>query len=498
MSDSRIAEAPVEQVGGHILSLLLTVFTSIFEVFLLCFAGYVLAWRGILDKRTIKQVNRLNISLFTPSLVFSKVAFFLSPEKLRELWVIPIFFAIVTFVSMAVSFLLSTVFRLQRQQRNFTLAASMFMNSNSLPVALMQSLVVTLPALKQKLNPDADDDTNAMVGRALTYLLLYSTIGMVLRWSVGWHLLTESSPNREDAAVVGEAEETSALIGNELPTPRSASQKATEPPSSLRRSHWFNPKSPEASREHLALHPILPQSPASELESDEAALLGQDKEGICLPETAVDTSPIHAKFSLRAYRFCLSVNSFMTAPLWASLASILVACITPLQLAFVEHMHPVKTALSSAGNCSIPTTLVVLGAYFYVPSSASGDDSAGEKDTNGPGAAEIRPSVTYPGETKAVIISVVSRMLLTPLLMLPLMALCAQIDRQPFNDPIFVVAMVLLVSSPPALTLAQISQAASGDAFERLISRTIFWAYCIVTPISSVAYAVVGLRLSRL
>ncbi|KAK7030531.1 auxin efflux carrier [Favolaschia claudopus] len=430
---SRIgAEAPVEQAGvqGHILSLLLTVFTSIFEVFLLCFAGYVLAWRGILDKRTIKQVNRLNISLFTPSLVFSKVAFLLSPEKLRELWVIPIFFAIVTFVSMTVSFLLSTVFRLQRQQRNFTLAASMFMNSNSLPVALMQSLVVTLPALKQ--NPD--DNPNAMVGRALTYLLLYSTIGMVLRWSVGWHLLTgtESKSNSNPAVVDGEAEETSALIGgNELPgTPRSASQKAELRPS----RRWF-PKSPEASREHLALHPIpiLPQSsPASELESDEAALLGQDKEGLGLPDTSYGSS-IHA-LSLRAYRFCLSVNSFMTAPLWASLASILVACITPLQLAFVEHMHPVKTALSSAGNCSIPTTLVVLGAYFYVPPS-SGDDSAGEKpDMNGPpGAAEmLRP--TYPGETKAVIISVVSRMLLTPLLMLPLMALCAQIDRQPFNE----------------------------------------------------------------
>jgi hypothetical protein len=80
---------------------------------------------------------------------------------------------------------------------------------------------------------------------------------------------------------------------------------------------------------------------------------------------------------------------------------------------------------------------------------------------------------------------------------------------------VFVVALVLLVSSPPALTLAQvtnllppafifslgvvqISQAASGDAFERLISRTIFWAYCIVTPLTSIAYAVIGLSLSEL
>ena len=52
----------------------------------------------------------------------------------------------------------------------------MFMNSNSLPIALMQSLVVTVPGLKW----DKDDNKNAMVGRALTYLVLYSTLGMVV------------------------------------------------------------------------------------------------------------------------------------------------------------------------------------------------------------------------------------------------------------------------------------------------------------------------------
>ena len=82
----------------------------------------------------------------------------------------------------------------------------------------------------------------------------------------------------------------------------------------------------------------------------------------------------------------------------------------------------------------------------------------------------------------------------------------------------FVVSNVLLVSSPPALTLAQvlkhsnhpslstiiltllakITQAASGDAFERLISKTIFWSYCALTPPLTILYVVIGLRLARL
>jgi predicted permease len=56
------------------------------------------------------------------------------------------------------------------------MAAAMFMNSNSLPIALMQSLVVTVPDLRW----DDDDNKNAMLGRALTYLVMYSTLGMVV------------------------------------------------------------------------------------------------------------------------------------------------------------------------------------------------------------------------------------------------------------------------------------------------------------------------------
>ena len=57
--------------------------------------------------------------------------------------------------------------------RNFAMAAATFMNSNSLPVALLQSLAATVPGLKW----GEDDTKDAIIGRALTYLLLCSTIG---------------------------------------------------------------------------------------------------------------------------------------------------------------------------------------------------------------------------------------------------------------------------------------------------------------------------------
>ena len=62
-------------------------------------------------------------------------------------------------------------------KRNFVVAAAMFMNSNALPIALMQSLVLSVPDLMW----GEDDNKNTMLGRALTYLTMYSTLGMVVR-----------------------------------------------------------------------------------------------------------------------------------------------------------------------------------------------------------------------------------------------------------------------------------------------------------------------------
>ncbi|KAK7685570.1 hypothetical protein QCA50_011437 [Cerrena zonata] len=96
---------------------------------------------------------------------------------------------------MTVAFTLGWAFKLKRSQRSFAIASAMFMNSNSLPIALMQSLVVTVPGLKW----DDDDNRDAMVGRALTYLVLYSTLGMIVRWSYGVRLLSHADPEGTDS-----------------------------------------------------------------------------------------------------------------------------------------------------------------------------------------------------------------------------------------------------------------------------------------------------------
>jgi len=125
----------------------------------------------------------------------------------------------------------------------------------------------------------------------------------------------------------------------------------------------------------------------------------------------------------------------------------------------------------------------------------------------------LRRKASTPGEKRTIFVAVVSRcallpcwrphprtqrvrytdllppsssalsMIITPLLLIPVVALLAVYD--PFEvaeDPVFIATAVLVISSPPAITLAQITQASSGDAFESLISKTIWISYGILTP----------------
>lgn len=534
-----------------ILPLLGTVFNSILEVFLLCLAGYLLASRGTFDKKTQKQLNYLNVTLFTPALLFSKVAFFLSPAKLRELWIVPICFALITGISMVVAYTLSRICRLKDSQRRFAMAAAMFMNSNSLPIALMQSIVISVPGLHW----GEDDNHNAMLGRALSYLVLHSTFGMILRWSYGVRLLRKSDD--QDEFVPESADETdsenesehSPLLGRDLEEydQRPSTSTLTVPDvDSTSGPSYLRPPGKRRQVRHSAFYKSFPNSPGrpefrlpdmtpSDLsDSDEDNRLENGEPASVRCPLPYQRLSIKQRLRNTWDGFC----KFMTAPLWASLLSVLVACTPPLQHAMELHLPPVKGALKSAGNCSIPLTLVVLGAYFY-PSAPDNEASSREggqyRDGDREGTRKNRKHVDGrhrqfapalklsaesltrkfrellhlnrsrrkrrrdKGETRTVIVAVFSRMVITPLLTTPLIALAAKFDwHELFDDPVFVVSTMLLLWSPPALTLAQITNATSGDAFECLISRTIFWSYCVVTPPSTVISTILGLLLVRL
>lgn len=134
---------------------------------------------------------------------------------------------------------------------------------------------------------------------------------------------------------------------------------------------------------------------------------------------------------------------------------------------------------------TVPVTLVVLGAFFYTPPSPeqkkasqsfTSPDSA--KSQGGFFERKFRALVdrpqngggggggAYPGENKTVFVAVISRMILVPLLMMPLLALMAKYDFfEAAADPVFVLSAVLLVSSVSGPCIcAQVCRELEADA----------------------------------
>lgn len=107
------------------------------------------------------------------------------------------------------------------------------------------------------------------------------------------------------------------------------------------------------------------------------------------------------------------------------------------------------------------------------------------------------------GANRTVIVSVLSRMIIVPLVLIPAFGYWAYKTVNRADDPVFVVVACLLIGfvpafsqslfevitdeglfcrSPTAITLAQITSASSNAAaFEKLISRTLFVSYAFLT-----------------
>ncbi|KAI9814249.1 MAG: hypothetical protein M1827_003415 [Pycnora praestabilis] len=185
--------------------LILLVFEAVLEVVCVALPGYIVARQGMFNADMQKFVANLNVTLFTPCLIFTKLASQLTADKLGELAVIPVIFAVQTLVSYLCAVGISKAFGFKKRPRNFVVAMGVFGNSNSLPISLVISLAQTLKGLHwDKLPGDNDDEVAA---RGILYLLVFQQLGQLVRWSWGYHILL-APPSK----VLGEAEHTNSQI----------------------------------------------------------------------------------------------------------------------------------------------------------------------------------------------------------------------------------------------------------------------------------------------
>ena len=165
-------------------------------------------------------------------------------------------------------------------------------------------------------------------------------------------------------------------------------------------------------------------------------------------------------------RFLLGVWSFMNPPLWAMLAAIVVASIPDLQSFFFADgtffKNSVTSAIQQSGGVAVPLILVVLGGNL-ARNTLPNENHTKEDEKE---------------ETKLLVASLVSRMLLPTIIMTPLLALTAKfVPVSILDDPIFVIVCFLITGAPSALQLAQICQI--NNVYMGAMSRLLFQSYVV-------------------
>ncbi|CCG84176.1 protein of unknown function [Taphrina deformans PYCC 5710] len=453
--------------------LFLKTLESILEVVMLSAGGYVLAKRKTLSKDSQKTISNLNMNLFTPCLVASKLAGSLSTDQLKDLWLLPITFVLLTGVSYVVGLAASRVMHLPSKQTRFVIGCTVFQNSNSLPLALVTALAHSLDGLYW--DQRENDTDEAVASRGILYLLIFSQLGLSIRWSYGYNYLfakTRPGDETEHASLVDpESRSISprhSLSGNESFRDDPYRDDVTTG-SHDENSSRVNPMYPGSPPE--LLKPSTAQRPSSELRNSGEltqfpALQSQGRKRNY-------TDVVKSALATSAKTF----YGFLNPPLWAMIIALIVACVPGLQKFFFTkgtfQYNSITTAVTTAGDCAVPLILVVLGANL-----------AQEKAEN---------DEALPYSTKTVWTAIVSRMILVPVLLLPILAVLARFAPiSVIDDPIFVVVLFLLIGSPTAIQVASMCQL--NDVFEDEIAKICWYSYAILTIPTTLILVVLSLE----
>lgn len=422
------------------------------QTILLCLVGFLAARHGLLTKPVQKALSNLNIKIFTPALIFSKLASKMSLAVMVDVSVIPLFYGLSVLVTLLAATLVARVLRLNRREANFVTAMSVFGNTSSLPVSIVMALAYTLPGLHWDRLEAGDDSRENIASRGILYLVIVQQISLVLRWSWGYNsllakpteteLIQEAIQERKEVDFNNSASDLERGLGSSTTISETAPLLSS---TKVSVQEWYT--------DQVSSHQRLLSETT---DTDEPA-----PSPIAQPPMTLRT------IASSALRWFLGV---MNPPLWSILAALIVALTPSLKHEMFVHKgfvnKTVTAAVQQLATTAVPFILVVLGATLN-PDESLANDTEQHKSTK--------------KHTQLVAGSIVSRMLLPPFLILPLTALASKHLAFFFpvlQDPVFLLVAFILTVTPPAVQLSQICSL--NKVFEREMAQVLFWGYVVV------------------
>lgn len=354
----------------------------------------------------------------------------ISFDKLVAFWPIPVFFVVFTAISWLASQVAIQVLGIRGIHQRFVVACTLFCNTNSLPIAIISSLAFS--DASRVLYWNSNDTQQDIAMRGVAYTMFYAMFCNIIRWSYGYHLLQPPlyEAIHKEQHHYGHVEQRNLSYSSTTSTLQDESmQQVTQKndnPSLL-----ANEATPLLPTHHI--HPLS-------------------------PERLVDR-----RYYQPLKMVLLRWHSAMSPPLYAAFLALLVGLSPAKPLLFDKHafLYPSLTlAIQSCGKVAVPLILICLGSQLtFITQQGGSSDSSPSR--------------------RAVLASVVARMVFTPLLVVLTVLACLKYTNIALmHDPMFVVTLILLGCTPTAINLSQITQV--NGHFEQEMMHVLFWSYGVI------------------
>ncbi|KAG9070066.1 hypothetical protein KI688_009396 [Linnemannia hyalina] len=358
---------------------------AVSQVLVVVACGVILSRTGYLSQSAQKSISKVNLYFMTPCLLFTKIASTVNWTQFKAFWPIPVFYLLFTTLSWVVARVGSRLFGFSKDEEKFVIASIVFSNTNSLPMALLQSLAFS--AAGDRLLRDADDTREAVAARGISYILFYAIFGNLVRWSYGFALLVPKDREEEEQE---ETEEYTALppaapsvlINVDMPSgSRRSDASVLTLPSTFRSSQSHTQNIGESYQGAFDNAPL--REPAQQ-QADPAYLhplsLAQSQSNPARSPAVSISESILLQRAQTAYE---RVSQVLTPPLLTALLALVIGLVPALHQLF---MSPSSTfyrflvrPIEGCGAAAIPMILLCLGAQVVHFATSASSASAAPK-----------------------------------------------------------------------------------------------------------------------